>query len=234
MQSKTGKVKIAVDHGQRQTQPASSLQERLIQLGIPERDLTDAVSLAISALLEKTDDMARELESQQLRIVQLERDAELDAVSNIPNRLAFMRRLKWALSVRNRYGHPGALLYFDLNGFKEINDRHGHAAGDAAILHVGTLLTASLRESDFVARLGGDEFAVLLPHASLEAARERGRQLSARIRETPLAWEGKTIPLLSAFGAYEIDGSELADEALARADLAMYENKRRLKTGALS
>ncbi|MDP6344948.1 MAG: GGDEF domain-containing protein, partial [Alphaproteobacteria bacterium] len=124
-------------------------------MGIPEPELTPKVRQAIMTLMQEVDNLRNDLERANSRLVHLERLADQDTLVPIPNRRAFVRELSRVISYSQRYDTPASLIYFDLNNFKQINDDHGHAAGDAALLHVADTLLENLRESDAVGRLGG-------------------------------------------------------------------------------
>lgn len=198
-------------------------------LGIPRHELTRNVSLAVSALLEKIDDLTRELQQTQEHLKELEELVDVDCMVPIPNRRAFMRRLNWAIAMLNRYGHPVSVLFFDVNELKQINDTLGHAAGDAAIAHVARAMTATVRESDFVGRLGGDEFGIIMYYANQENAEKRAEHIRNRLIENRLNWNGKPLTITAAAGAYAIRPGDSADDALAAADRRMYEDKARMK-----
>ena len=110
-----------------------------------------------------------EIERLQGRLARAERLADHDALTPLLNRRGFMRELNRALASCRRYQTGAALIYLDLDGFKGVNDRLGHAAGDAALIAVAHTLQAHIRETDAAARLGGDEFAVILTHADTDA-----------------------------------------------------------------
>ncbi len=104
----------------------------------------------------------------------MEKTADQDQLLPLLNRRAFVRELTRYIAFTGRYNTPASLIYFDLNHFKQINDTHGHAGGDAALEHFAETLLSHVRDSDCVGRLGGDEFGVLLTHAdqaSLEESR---------------------------------------------------------------
>jgi hypothetical protein len=103
-----------------------------------------------------------ELAAMRARVAELETHAERDPLTDVMNRRGFERELRRADAYVRRYGGNAALVYLDLDGFKPVNDRHGHAAGDAVLRAVAAALVAAVRVSDTVARIGGDEFAVLL------------------------------------------------------------------------
>ncbi|NWG30170.1 MAG: EAL domain-containing protein [Rhodocyclaceae bacterium] len=101
---------------------------------------------------------------------EIERLAFFDSLTHLPNRRLLLDRLERELAEARRHGHHGALLFIDLDHFKQINDAHGHSAGDAVLRETAARLKSQLREVDTVARLGGDEFVVLLPGLATDAA----------------------------------------------------------------
>jgi diguanylate cyclase (GGDEF)-like protein len=119
-----------------------------------------------------------------------------------------------------------AVLFMDLDGFKSVNDEHGHAAGDQLLREVAKRLTDAVRETDYVARWAGDEFVVLLENIAPEAVERLARQLVDAI-EQPLHLEGATARISTSIGValYYPEASETAQELLKRADVAMYNAK---------
>jgi diguanylate cyclase (GGDEF)-like protein len=193
--------------------------------GLSETDLTPKVRQALDLLMTEVQRMREELSQARHRINYLEKLADEDTLVPVANRRAFVREMSRMVAYAERYGAGSSVLYFDINGFKEINDQHGHAAGDAALRQIAELLAENVRESDIVGRLGGDEFGVILAQASPEVAAEKAASLSALIATTPLDWEGTAITLSVSYGVYSFSGTEDAGEALQRADQAMYEQK---------
>jgi diguanylate cyclase (GGDEF)-like protein len=203
-------------------------------LGIPDAELTPKVQGAIMRLMEEVDSLRREIEQSRQRIAYLEQLADQDALAPVANRRAFVRELSRIMAFAERYDSASSLIYFDVNGLKPINDTHGHAAGDAALMRVADILVENVRESDFVGRLGGDEFAVILSQSDEAKTAEKAQDLVTRIEEHPLNWNGLDIPIGVAFGTYTFRGGVSAHDALAAADRAMYEQKvagRRQSTG---
>lgn len=194
-------------------------------LGIPANELTPKVQEAITKLMAEVERMRGELDENLARIEYLEQLADQDSLAPVANRRAFVRELSRNLSYSERYGTPSSVIYFDLNGLKQLNDGKGHAAGDAAILKVAKILALNVRESDIVGRLGGDEFGVMLSHADENAAHAKAEQLAAAIADDPLDWEGEQIPLEVAFGVHTIRSGGDAGAALEAADKAMYAHK---------
>lgn len=211
--------------------PASAADAATV-MGIPEAELTPKVRAAIMALMAEVQNLRRELERTQARIAQLEEAADQDALTPVFNRRAFVRELNRVISFSRRYNAPSGLIYFDVNGFKAINDAHGHAAGDAALLHVARTLLANLRESDTVARLGGDEFGVILAQADEARTTRKARQLADKIAAQPVTFESVTFHVTVAYGVASFRPDLDAAGALAAADRAMYAHKAALKTQA--
>ncbi len=141
--------------------------------------------------------------------------------------LANRRHLKTRFWVLRRRDVAMALLYFDLNGFKGVNDTYGHEVGDQVLSIIGQRLTAKVRPEEMVARLGGDEFAVLLAGADLSAVdRVTGRLIEAV--EEPIHLETGTVRLSASVGAALYpDDAESFEALVSRADARMYEQKRR-------
>jgi diguanylate cyclase (GGDEF)-like protein len=151
--------------------------------------------------------------------------ADRDTLTPTFNRRAFLRELHRTMSEVERYKSPAAVLYIDLDGFKALNDSHGHAAGDAALRGIGRLLVESVRESDIVGRLGGDEFGLILNRAPAEEARVKAASLAEKINATPIVHAGVSHRVRASIGMHAIAVVEDPETAIARADEAMYADK---------
>uniref|UniRef100_UPI0025D63BF7 diguanylate cyclase domain-containing protein n=1 Tax=Nitrosomonas sp. TaxID=42353 RepID=UPI0025D63BF7 len=152
--------------------------------------------------------------------------ADHDPLTNLYNRRRFSEELEQILSWAERYQHPGALLFFDLDRFKFVNDTSGHQAGDAMLKMVADMLSRTVRTADIAARLGGDEFAVILPEITPGAAIEVAKKILARLDETQLSLNGRTHSISASIGIaiFPEHGNNVHD-LLAAADLAMYQAK---------
>jgi diguanylate cyclase (GGDEF)-like protein len=162
-------------------------------------------------------------------VAELEIAARTDRLTGLPNRRAFEEHFDQEVARASRSRRPFALLLADLDRFKEINDRRGHAAGDAALAEIGRLLPAELRGNDIAARVGGDEFAILLPETSAHGASEIGARLAGAVRER-LRAAGFPISLSFGVAAFGSDGFTL-DDLMQAADEALYATKRTLGVG---
>ncbi len=122
--------------------------------GIDEDALSPELRGTLRRVLAENEAMRHELENSRTRITQLERLADEDALTPIANRRAFVRELSRMIAFTRRYGPPSSVVYFDVDGLKQINDTHGHPAGDAALRHIAEILCNNVRSSDVVGRLG--------------------------------------------------------------------------------
>jgi diguanylate cyclase (GGDEF)-like protein len=157
---------------------------------------------------------------------ELQRQATTDPLTGLYNRREFGRRFALDLARSDRDGHPLSVALFDLDHFKHINDRYGHAAGDDVLRHVARLAQDCFRNVDCVGRIGGEEFAVLLPGASLPDAAAVAQRFVERLAVTPVQQGDVTIRLTATLGvAQRMPGERLLDELLQRADAALYEGK---------
>lgn len=120
---------------------------------------------------------------------------------------------------------PKAVLLVDIDHFKAVNDRFGHQAGDTALCQFAMRLKRNCREDDIVARFGGEEFVVLLHDVEIEAAQAAAERLCAKLREAPLVLEGQAHRLTASFGVAILSDTARLDDALARADAALYRAK---------
>jgi len=202
-----------------------SVQDVVSIMGIPQAELTPKVREALMQLLTEVETLRSEIERSKARIAHLEQLADEDTLVPLVNRRAFVRELSRIISFSQRYGAPSSVIYFDLNGLKRVNDTYGHAAGDAALVHVARVVVDNIRGSDLAARLGGDEFGVILAHADGKVAQDKAAALAETVAASPLDWNGQSIPLALAWGVYTFHGGEDARDALARADHEMYVRK---------
>ena len=170
---------------------------------------------------------AREVTELRRAEQELEHLAGHDPLTDLPNRHRLQRELQFAITHAAQSGDGLAVLYLDLDGFKEVNDRGGHDAGDRLLREVAQRLQHGLRQGDMVARVGGDEFVALLPGCrTAEAAQLVVDGLRARLRPAYTLPDG-VFELDASVGiaCYPADGSD-PDALLAHADRAMYAAKR--------
>jgi diguanylate cyclase (GGDEF)-like protein len=170
----------------------------------------------------------RVMRGQAARIRMLEHLADTDALTGLLNRRGLATRLSERLAEARRHNEQGVVLFVDMDGLKRINDRYGHAAGDAAIRMVGEGLRAHVRAHDSVGRIGGDEFAVLMSRIGHETGLASAARIGRAIGRLTLVHEGEAVPLSVSIGLAPFSGAEEPEELLSRADSAMYRKKRAL------
>lgn len=214
-------------------------------LGPGKAGLTSALTaLRLSHATLQTKLLASETQLAQLRAalastqVQAQQSAQLalhDALTGLPNQRHFLDRLTQALALSQaqaqaqpsgQHAHP-CVMYLDLDGFKHVNDTHGHLYGDDMLKVVASRLTQTLRAEDLVARLGGDEFACLLPGGMAHGQLLRLAQKLFQAVAAPMQLGPHLLHIAPSVGiAQGLDEGDTASTLLARADAAMYQAKR--------
>jgi diguanylate cyclase (GGDEF)-like protein len=195
-------------------------------LGLTEPEMTPAVRGAVETLLGEIDDLRTQVGQLKARLAETEGLADRDALTPVLNRRALMRELSRIRTFAQRYGAQASLAYFDLDGLKGVNDRLGHAAGDAALKAVAERLLANVRQSDVVGRMGGDEFAVILVQADHAVAEAKAAMLARAIEAEPLKFGEWSAPLHVSWGVRQISQDAEPEALVAEADAAMYARKR--------
>jgi len=193
---------------------------------IPERELTPRVRDFVHSLTSELETLRRDLQAARDRLELAEREADRDHLLPVLNRRAFMRELARHIGLAARYGTPASLVYFDLDGFKRINDTYGHAGGDAVLSHFAEILCDHVRDTDVVGRVGGDEFAIILAHATADQAKKKAATLMDALTAAPTEWDGRRLVVSFSFGTFELCAGSTAESAIMRADEAMYAHKR--------
>lgn len=167
-------------------------------------------------------------EKEALAQVIEEKSASLrqDTLTGIANRLAYEEQLQQEFLRWKRFGNPLTLLIWDIDRFKQINDSHGHAAGDDALRNLAQQLAVRLRNTDFVARYGGEEFAMLLPGADVPAALRLADEIRSQIAEAGFIQGENRFPMTISCGLAGFEAGDTPQEVFKRADQALYQAKR--------
>jgi len=178
-----------------------------------------------SRLAAEIDRLRAALKRSEARIEELEKSAHEDALTGLLNRRGFARAFAQAIAYLKRYGGSAALLYLDLDRFKPVNDRYGHAAGDIVLRQIAGVMQGSVRASDIAARLGGDELALVLWNLDAQQMQAKMRSLETLVEGMSFAVGAERIDLGVSIGGTMLAPDDDLDAALARADAAMYARK---------
>ena len=203
-----------------------ALVERLQKI-IVMISLGAALTLLVTLLLLASHRrLKREIQRRKVAEKEVHHLAFNDSLTGLPNRNSFIPYAKQKLLSAKRNGECLALCYLDLNQFKQINDAHGHQAGDAILIHAAKAISAHIREADMAARMGGDEFVILLDGVHDNIDVQHLTSQICRAIALPLCWGEMQLRVSASLGVafYPQDGDEL-DELMSKADSAMFMKK---------
>jgi len=184
-----------------------------------------AVVVAFVVLQRQLDaeaDQSRRRREAEGRARDASRRADTDALTGVANRQAFDEAIAREVARARRFRQPLSVVLLDLDHFKQVNDRHGHAAGDQVLVGAARVLSERVRESDFVARWGGEEFAVVTSMTDAAGAVRLAEKLRAQLEVEPA---GGLVRVTASFGVAELRSDDTAQTMLRRADQALYEAK---------
>lgn len=158
------------------------------------------------------------LDAKRLQLV-----AQTDALTGLPNRLRLDQELQRALEVAGRHDRPLALIMFDLDQFKKVNDRHGHLVGDEVLQEVAVMVRPLLRRGDLLGRWGGEEFLIVAPETNLEQARNLAERIRRRFETHVFP---RSLKVTASFGVAAGSGQDSNAELYERVDRLLYDAKR--------
>jgi diguanylate cyclase (GGDEF)-like protein len=168
----------------------------------------------------------RDKTSEQDFLTRLAWQAAHDELTELPNRREFERTLLVAIAQLDSRTSGHALMFFDLDQFKVVNDTCGHAAGDQLLRQMAVMLRGQMRATDILARLGGDEFGALVTNCDIDTAAEIAERLRSAIEQLNFTWDNRSFKLSASIGlAYLLDPNTTMQEALRAADVACYTAK---------
>ena len=159
-------------------------------------------------------------------INKLESLATTDPLTGVSNRRHFADRVTREMDMAKRLGLTNAMIMYDLDRFKGINDTYGHAAGDYILCAAVEVVKGELRSYDIIARYGGEEFVIFTPASDEDALQNIADRLCRLISETRFEFEGAVIPVTASFGAVQVHPNDSLEDALAAVDEAMYRAKK--------
>lgn len=206
--------------------PANSIAQADVAASkLAEPKAGDPAPMPPALLLAEIERLKAEIARAELKISELEARADTDPLLDVRNRRGFMRELKRSIAHLQRYKGEAVLLFIDLDGFKAVNDHHGHAAGDAVLKAVAHKLIGHVRASDVVARLGGDEFCVLLWNLAAPHAEAKARELERLIEAVSVAYGETLVSVGASAGVVPLSAEAVPEQVIHAADQAMYARK---------
>jgi diguanylate cyclase (GGDEF)-like protein len=199
--------------------------ERILFIGEPLHNISDLAT--ISAELEKIKRSLAIKETELKAVIaQADEVSHTDALTFLPNRRSILGDLQREVTFSDRYGTPLAISMVDIDHFKQINDTHGHVAGDEVLRKLAMELRNHIRHPDVIGRYGGEEFLVVLPHSTIKAAAEQAQRLCQYVQSLVIPSGENEIRITVSMGLaqYRIHHEDW-QSFLSRADTALYQAK---------
>lgn len=161
-------------------------------------------------------------------LIELEKANRQDGLTKVLNRRYWEEQLKQEIHRAQRYQHPLSLILFDLDKFKDLNDKYGHLGGDFVLIELSSLIGSLLRDSDLLGRYGGEEFGIVLPDTNGQGAMDVAERIRKAIADHPMLFNQQTIRVTLSIGVAELDPHHhlLHDDLIREADMALYNAKR--------
>jgi diguanylate cyclase (GGDEF)-like protein len=184
---------------------------------------------AVAKLMAAAADAERKMAAQARRIAELEALSYTDELTGLFNRRGMTEAVNRALSAAQRHNETGGLAYLDLDGFKAINDKYGHEAGDTMLRATAEIIRAHIRTTDTAARLGGDEFAILFAKGEPSALRAKAERVRIVLMNTLVDLGPAKVTIRASLGFAQYRPGMTRDRLIAAADSAMYADKRTRK-----
>lgn len=199
--------------------------ELLMNFRVSGKNLSTKNWDILAEILDFVVEAEQTIADQNERIEKLEVMTSTDSLTGLLNRRGIMQELAHAVAAAERHGESAIFVYIDLDEFKQINDRFGHAAGDAKLKFVADSLLSAIRQTDYAARLGGDEFALLLRHSELKGGKQRTHFIQQQLNFAKFTYKDHLLPVRASFGIAEICPGTKLDDIIKIADSQMYHNK---------
>lgn len=161
-------------------------------------------------------------------LIELEKANRQDGLTKVQNRRYWEEQLKQEIHRAQRYQHSLSLILFDLDKFKDLNDKYGHLGGDFVLVELSSFISSLLRDSDLFGRYGGEEFGIILPDTGLEGAEEVAERICRAVADYPMLFNQQTIRTTLSIGVAEFVPKQhfLHDDLIRCADMALYNAKR--------
>ena len=221
-------VSSATDLGQLQQAVQTHIEAVLTRMETyraTEQERYAQAKSQIATMNERLQELEGETEELRSRVKQERNQAMVDALTGIPNRLAYEERLQQEVARWKRFATPLVLVVWDIDLFKRVNDSFGHRAGDKVLRTIARSLESGIRETDFVARYGGEEFVQLMTGSSLEECLVVTDKLRETIKNTGFHFRDQAVVITASCGLAEFRDGDSVEQWFERADKALYKAK---------
>ena len=183
------------------------------------------MEIRVGELASKVHQLETESQGLQEKLLEEQKNAMQDALTKLPNRLAWDQRMEYEFNRWQRYKSPLVVLVWDIDDFKKVNDTYGHKAGDKVLTTIATLLKDRVRDTDFIARFGGEEFVMLLPETEVSQAQAVVEKLRAAVEACEFHYREKRVPITVSGGMTQFKKGDTTETAFERADQFLYKAK---------
>lgn len=233
--SRSSELKRAFDSNRSFEETRNDVTSRLMTLGLAIENKRQEDEIRFREADKKIAELQSNIRNYNDEVIQvteraktLEKEVFLDALTGVGNRRAYEMQIRESLRRYHRDSQPFSIVLMDVDRFKNINDKYGHAAGDKCLRQIVKLIVSVLRKTDFFARYGGEEFLAILPECSAEEAGKVAEKVRLRIERTQFYYHDEQVPVTISLGVTEVKPEDKEpDEPFVRADKAMYQAKTR-------
>ena len=202
-----------------------TVMEHMVKHRESEQRRYEDATASMAGMSERLRQMESEAETLRERIREERNQAMTDALTGIPNRLAYEERLQQEVARWKRFATPLVLVVWDVDLFKSVNDRFGHKAGDKVLRTIANVLADGVRETDFVARYGGEEFVQLMTGSSLDECLPVAEKLRAAVEATGFHFRDEAVVVTVSCGLADFRDGDSTEQCFERADKALYKAK---------
>lgn len=186
----------------------------------------EALMTLLSSMQHKINTLQQQTSVYKKKLAEQVMQSRTDPLTRLPNRQAYNEKLEEAFAQFNKSGTPLAVAVVDIDHFKSVNDRFGHAAGDKTLQVVSRFLKQHVKKPEFIARWGGEEFVLLFPNSSLESVEERLNEIRSKLATMPFKFKQEKVKVTASFGATCFNTNDSTDTVFERADKYLYQAKR--------
>jgi diguanylate cyclase (GGDEF)-like protein len=186
----------------------------------------EALMALLSSMQEKINTLQQQTSVYKKKLAEQVMQSRTDSLTRLPNRQAYNEKLDEAFAQYKESGKPLAVAVVDIDHFKSVNDRFGHAAGDKTLQVVSKFLKQHLKRPEFIARWGGEEFVMLFPDTTIEMVEDKLNALRNKLASMPFKFKQEKVKITASFGATCFNTNDSTESVFERADEYLYQAKR--------